>query len=945
MKPKFQTLPAAGLPILLLVLSSASLHAQSTWSGNVSGNWGDTARWTGGVPNGAGAVANVTFDISAARTVTLNGTSGTNRTVGTLTIGDTTGRNAGFTIAAATGNSLIFDSGSASAATLTTTAGGSSDTISAPIILKSNLDINNVNSDASNTRTLRLSGDITTDVSGTRLISVTGVSATANVRLSGAMTDGAGSLSISKVGANILTIDGASNTYSGGVTLSAGTLYLNSESALGNGALTISGAGTLGSTVATTLSAVNAQQWNSDFTFGGSANLNMGLGGVALSGNRIVTLAGTLTAGVGPVITIGGAVTGSASLTTVNSGTTPTTAAGVTTVLNLAGTNTYNGGTNVNGGVVRFDTAAAIPTTGMITVGSFGALSVSGAHETLASWLGESRLDIASSGALALVADSSENFVPGAFTNLSLGSQVGSTVVYTGTITPSAAGYLIGGGGGSIEFSNTNAFTGAGGVTVGNGGSGTVIISNSNNYGGTTTVKRGALLSVTHAGALGTTIGSTVVESGGGVRLNGGVTVTGEALTIHGTTSATGANNVLEGLSSGSGNNTWTGNISAVTSSGNNVRFGAIGGDLQITGNVALSGHSGASLVLTGASGTGTISGTISGTALNTPIIKNGDSTWTLTGANTFTGIVRMDDGVLSVATIGSTAVAGNLGKSNSTLGFGESSNTGTLRYTGTGEVSTRPISFRSASGSGGGVIEQTGSGELEFSGVVGNTISTMRTLTLSGSSTGAGKLSGVISGAINIGKTGTGTWTLSGVNTYTGATTVSGGTLIASGKLNSTTGVTVNGGTFALGASTVVNDAATVTLGGTNGGGTLRMAGFSDSFGALTLAAGASVLDLSGGDSVTTFTLTSATAWTGSLSILGWASASGAERVEFTLGLTTDRLAAITFDNPVGFEPGIYTSKLVGIEVMPDVLIPEPSSVLLLAAGAVTAGFRRRRN
>src|SRR5690606_36654278 len=68
-------------------------------------------------------------------------------------------------------------------------------------------------------------------------------------------------------------------------------------------------------------------------------------------------------------------------------------------------------------------------------------------------------------------------------------------------------------------------------------------------------------------------------------------------------------------------------------------------------------------------------------------------------------------------------------------------------------------------------------------------------------------------SGAVNVTKTGSGTWVLSGANTYTGATTVSGGTLLINGSL--------------------ANSAVTVSAGGTLGGnGTIA--------GSLTFAAGA---------------------------------------------------------------------------------------------------------
>ncbi len=108
----------------------------------------------------------------------------------------------------------------------------------------------------------------------------------------------AGTLAITKSGTGSLALSG-NNTYSGTTTLSAGTLDINSATALGTGTFTISG-GTIDNTSAgaITLSNNNAQNWNSDFTFTGTHNLNLGTGGVTLSANRQVTVtANTLTVG------------------------------------------------------------------------------------------------------------------------------------------------------------------------------------------------------------------------------------------------------------------------------------------------------------------------------------------------------------------------------------------------------------------------------------------------------------------------------------------------------------------------------------------------------------------------------------------------------------------------------------------------------------------------
>jgi autotransporter-associated beta strand protein len=69
--------------------------------------------------------------------------------------------------------------------------------------------------------------------------------------------------------------------------------------------------------------------------------------------------------------------------------------------------------------------------------------------------------------------------------------------------------------------------------------------------------------------------------------------------------------------------------------------------------------------------------------------------------------------------------------------------------------------------------------------------------LTLQGSTAGTGEFAGVIanqnSGNLTaVTKSGTGTWNLSGANSYTGATTVTAGTLLINGSTNSGSAVTV---------------------------------------------------------------------------------------------------------------------------------------------------------
>jgi fibronectin-binding autotransporter adhesin len=161
--------------------------------------------------------------------------------------------------------------------------------------------------------------------------------------------------SVNKTSAGTLILFG-NNTYTGGTILNAGGLVLNNNNALSAGALTING-GTLDSTVGVALPN-NAQNWNADFTFNGTQNLNLGTGAVTMSSSRTVTVNGSN-------LTVGGAIsgTGTYSLTKAGTGT-----------LTLGGGNTFSGGLTVNAGRL-VGTSASPFGTGTITVNTGGFLS------------------------------------------------------------------------------------------------------------------------------------------------------------------------------------------------------------------------------------------------------------------------------------------------------------------------------------------------------------------------------------------------------------------------------------------------------------------------------------------------------------------------------------------------------------------------------------------
>lgn len=169
---------------------------------------------------------------------------------------------------------------------------------------------------------------------------------------------------------------------------------------------------------------------------------------------------------------------------------------------------------------------------------------------------------------------------------------------------------------------------------------------------------------------------------------------------------------------------------------------------------------------------------------------KCGAGTLKLSGANTYSGQTIVTGGTLSVASLNRVVK----GAPSSSLGAPKTDTDGeimisggsTLAYTGKGETTDRTLNLP-----GGGdtiMLDQSGTGLLKLtspfliSGYAEN-----KTIILAGSSAGTGELAFNIDNVYDrkgkavtaITKTGTGTWTLSGTNTYTGPTTVKQGTLL----------------------------------------------------------------------------------------------------------------------------------------------------------------------
>jgi autotransporter-associated beta strand protein len=175
---------------------------------------------------------------------------------------------------------------------------------------------------------------------------------------------------------------------------------------------------------------------------------------------------------------------------------------------------------------------------------------------------------------------------------------------------------------------------------------------------------------------------------------------------------------------------------------------------------------------------------------------------------------------------------------------------------------------------------------------VTNGAASGLSTLTITGTSTFAGVIQDGATAAVALTKNTDGSFTLSGVNTFTGQTTVDAGTLLVSGSLNGTGSLAVNGGTLGGNGSITTGNNGNITV--ANGA---SIAPGLNAAGTLTLSLGTGVLDTS-------------------------AAAAGAGWLKFELGGTSDRilltsgslnlgpgfdLADFTFSDAGGFAPGDY--------------------------------------
>jgi autotransporter-associated beta strand protein len=615
----------------------------------------------------------------------------------------------------------------------------------------------------------------------------------------------AGTTGLAKSGSGTLVLS-ASNSYSGGTTLSNGTLALSNANALGSGNLTVNG-GTL--------------------DLGGN---NLTAANVGGTGGTIALGTNTLTASMTTGREYQGVITGSGGL--VKTG---------TNFLTLRGSNTYSGGTVVSGGT--------------LFVAGSGNLGDAAGTVTVSNAVLDLRNAQTRTGTITMIGQdarilSGDTNNPGSIVNNGGALQFGGGLI---SASISGTGGLDVTGGGSLNASNS--YTGA-----------TTISGTTGWYGANS-------LFVVSAHGLGAASGDLTMSGGilnlqsNTITRSGNLTISGGTVQV-GTFSKSGSDYDIQG---GNINVVLAGAAGLTKSSTNGASLNASN---TYTGNTTISaGALQVSGTLGDAGGAVTVNGSGSG---STFVVLDLRSEQTRTGAITMTNQdarIISGNGLGSIVNNGGAFAFGGGSLEVAVSGSGGMNITGGGRITASNSYTGATVISATAGwyGTGQFFAESAhalgaASGDLTVNGgnlnLYSNTITRSGNLTVSGGTVAngtfsksgtdydiqGGTITAGLAGTAGLAKSGAGTATLSGSNSYSGATAVTQGVLnlnsSAGSSLGSTASVSVTNATLLISQSGQVSDSASVTL---SGGTILRGSGVSETFGAPTLTA-ASFLDFGSG-------------------------------------------------------------------------------------------------
>lgn len=223
-----------------------------------------------------------------------------------------------------------------------------------------------------------------------------------------------------------------------------------------------------------------------------------------------------------------------------------------------------------------------------------------------------------------------------------------------------------------------------------------------------------------------------------------------------------------------------SGPISTTTGAASNNLADTVANNIQFLADITVTANTRHDL---------TLSGDLSEDSPSRSLRKLGGGTLTLTGLNSFSGEVRINNGSISANSIADVGSASALGAGNLIV-VGNGGVTRTLRFENLAadQESNRQfqIGGEATDGTGGLILTNDDTDStLTFDNAVFNvqdTTANTRSIQLSTNNVGANTISGVIQdndgGAIELSKTGTGRWVLGESNTFTGGVQILAGTL-----------------------------------------------------------------------------------------------------------------------------------------------------------------------
>jgi autotransporter-associated beta strand protein len=601
----------------------------------------------------------------------------------------------------------------------------------------------------------------------------------------------------------------------------------------------------------------------------------------------------------------------------------------------LTGVSTYQGTTTISNGAVE--------------VGGAGQLA--GGNYT---------------GAVSLVTNSSALRVNTTATQTLSGAISGSGSLVksaVGTLTLSGSNSYSGGttiSGGRVIAVSTNALGDASAAVTVSGGAYLQLGTNITRTGavtfdggflstanGSSLTKSGDSYVLTNAAEIVAVLGGSAGLTRGGA----GVSVLWSSNAYTGATVVTGGSLRLDG----------TGNVSSSTTL--QVDSGAtfsMTGQFLTSNNVTVAGLTGAGTVFGGAgsftvnktSGSDTFSGAVTG---GVRLTKTGAGTLALSASNSHTGGTLISDGTLEVRSgavvsggITNNAsllynISSDFGTDNAISGMGSLTKTGAgilylygngSTYSGATVINQGRVSM---SGGGGGGISSNSAVQMAagtildlvgafaptnvnrtFAGLSGAgtvTANTTGTLTINKAS-GSDTFSGVILGTASLNKSGAGTLTFSGANTYSGGTTISDGVLQVGdgGTTGSVAGNITNNASLIYNRSDAITNSSVVSGSGSltkAGNGTLTLSAANTYTGKTLVSGGTLGLDGSGAISSSsalevasggTFSMTGASLASNNMTVAGLTGA----------GTVTGAAGTLTVSKPNNTSD-IFTGKIQG--------------------------------